>query len=74
MVVPALTPVTLPDASTVATPVTVLLQVPPVADSDNDTTSPAQMVDAPEITPGAGKPITDILAMVLAVPHAVLTE
>ena len=45
--VPALTPVTLPDPSVVAVPVLLLLQVPPPVTSLNDTVAPVHSAIAP---------------------------
>ena len=47
-------PVTLPEASTVANEVAVLLQVPPVAPSANGVEEPAHTAVAPDIDPASG--------------------
>ena len=56
--VPAVRPVTPPKASTVAVPAAELLQVPPVAVSDNVTAAPAQTLSRPEIVPATGSALT----------------
>ena len=55
---PAVTPVTLPDASTVATEALLLVHVPPETVSDNAVTEPAQTEDAPVMAPAEGVEVT----------------
>ena len=69
VVVPDDTPVTLPDASTVATVVTVLLHAPPVAASLNPVVAPAQTVAVPVIVPADGNGLTLTIAVASAVPQ-----
>jgi hypothetical protein len=52
--VPDATPVTKPEAKTVAITVFVLLHMPPVTASPRDVAEPAQTVDAPLIVPATG--------------------
>ena len=71
---PADTPVTLPDASTVATEVFELLQVPPVTASVMATETPAHnVVDAALIAPAVAPGVTVRVAVVLVEPQLLLT-
>ena len=54
MVVPPETPKTTPEVPIVATPVLLLLQVPPVVASDSEVVAPTQMAGLPVITAGLG--------------------
>ena len=56
---PEPTPVTTPDALTVATPSSSLSQVPPLISTDKLIFSPSQTVDEPEIV-GTGVTVTVI--------------
>lgn len=57
-----------PVARTVATEVTVLVQVPPTAPSLNVIPKPEQTVDAPESAPGAATTVTECVS---SAPHPV---
>ena len=71
--VPVATPVTLPEASTVATPVVTELQVPPVAASVKDVTEPAHTVEVPAILPEFGMGLTVTIVVATAVPQLLVT-
>ena len=58
---PAETPVTIPPASIVATPVVPLLHVPPAVRSTNVAVEPAQIPVEPVITSGTGLTVTVIV-------------
>jgi hypothetical protein len=70
---PALTPVTTPEASTVATAVLLLLHVPPEAVLDNVEVVPEQKVVVPEIEPASGATLTVTGDDTVAVPQMLLT-
>ena len=61
--VPAATPATKPDASTVATEPLLLLQLPPVNVLPSDVVAPAQMPSAPVMAGGAALTVTSAVAM-----------
>ena len=65
--VPADTPFTLPDPSTVATPVAVLLHAPPEAVSLKPVAEPAHTVAVPVIVPADGNGFTVTTAVAAAV-------
>ena len=70
VVVPADTPVTSPLPSTVATPVTVLLQLPlPPPTSLSDSVAVPQIADAPDKVPATGSAFTVIIFVAAAVPQ-----
>ena len=56
--VPAVVPVTVPEAFMLATAPLLLLQVPPGVTSDNEVVSPAQAFAIPLIAAGVGLTIT----------------
>ncbi len=67
---PELTPVTIPDVPTVATPVAVLLQVPPVVTSLNEVVPVPHMVAMPLIEAGvAGNGVTVKAAITELLPQ-----
>ena len=71
---PPLTPVTTPEASTVATPVALLLQLPPLVASLKVDVAPWQNVVVPVIDAGAaGTVFTVIPEVVIAVPQLLVT-
>ena len=66
-------PVTLPEASTVANDVAVLLHVPPVAPSVSDVLLAAHTVDAPDMVPASGNGLTVNVCVAAAVPQLLAT-
>ena len=58
MVVPAATPVTVPDVPTVAVPGAALLQVPPGVTSPKEAVAPTHIFTAPGGVIAAGRPFT----------------
>ena len=66
-------PVTLPKASTVATPAVTELQVPPVAASVKDVTEPAHTIDVPEMVPAIGIGLTVTTVVATDVPQLLMT-
>ncbi len=67
---PELTPVTIPDVPTVATPVAVLLQVPPVVASLNEVVPVPHMVAVPLIDAGVvGNGFTVTTTVAAALPQ-----
>ncbi len=70
---PELTPVTVPDVPTVATPVAVLLQVPPVMASLNEVVPVPHMVAVPLIEVGVvGKGLTVTTVVAAALPQVLV--
>ena len=67
---PVDTPVTFPDASTVATAVLLLLQLPVVEVSVRVAIEPTQTPVGPEIVPDAGAGLTVIAKVLKALPQA----
>ena len=72
-VVPEVTPHTLPKPSTVATEVTLLLQLPPVVPSTNPDPDPAHTIVVPLIGPTAGNRLTVITWVAAVVPQVLVT-
>jgi hypothetical protein len=73
--VPAATPVTTPEAFTVATAVLLLVQLPPAAPLEVSVEfAPEQMVVVPEIVPALGKALTVTVEEVLALQPLEVTE
>ena len=66
-------PVILPEASTVANAVAVLLQVPPVAPSVSGVLLPAHTVDAPDMVPATGNGLTVNDCVAAMVPQPFVT-
>ncbi len=67
---PELTPVTIPDVPTVAIPVAVLLQVPPVVTSLNEVVPVPHMVAVPLIEAGVvGNGLTVTTTVAAALPQ-----
>ena len=73
VIVPADTPFTLPDPSTVATPVAVLLQAPPEAVSLKPVTELTHTVAVPVIVPADGNGLTVTTSVAAAVPQPLVT-
>ena len=71
--VPAVTPFTLPDPSTVAMPVAVLLQAPPEAVSLKPVAEPAHTVAVPVTVPADGNGLTVTTSITAAVPQPLVT-
>jgi hypothetical protein len=71
--VPAVIPPTVPDELTVATPVNVLLHIPPGAASLSDVVPDPQTVAVPVIVPGAGSGLTVTTIVAAAVPQLLVT-
>ena len=69
---PVATPVTLPPASTVATAVLLLLQVPPLTASVRDTAAPIHTAEGPLMVPAEAVRLTVIAAVAVAVPQTVV--
>ena len=73
--VPAVSPVTLPEASIVATVMSLLLQVPPVTASASVVVPPpAHTVVVPVIVPADGPEPTLTVAVARLVPQLLVTE
>lgn len=70
---PGATPVTLPDVPIVATPVAVLLQVPPAVEILKDMVSPSQTVPGPAIAATVGRGLIVIIFVAVTEPHTLLT-
>jgi hypothetical protein len=70
---PAVTPVTTPDASTVATDAVPLLHTPPPIASARVRVAPAQTVLPPVMLPAVGVALTVTAAVVVALPQLLLT-
>ena len=66
-------PFTLPDPSTVATPVAVLLQAPPEVVSLKPVAEPAHTVAVPVIVPADGSGLTVIMSVAAAAPQPLVT-
>jgi hypothetical protein len=66
---PAVTPVTTPAASTVATPDALLLHVPPAAASVSVTEEPAHTDEVPVMVPAAGNGFTVTVVVTVVVPQ-----
>jgi hypothetical protein len=71
--VPATTPVTTPVPPTEATPVALLLHVPPAVAFDNAVVLPAHTVAVPVIVPALGSALTVTTLVVLALPQLLVT-
>ena len=71
--VQAVTPETTPVGSTVATPVAVLLHMPPVATSVKFTVVPGHRVKSPVIAPATGSGFTVTTAVAVNVPQLLET-
>lgn len=69
---PALTPVTTPDASTVAIAVLLELQVPPLVASARVMVAPAHTGPAPVMVPALTAGFTVTPVVVVADPHALV--
>ena len=67
------TPVTLPDPSTVATPVAVLLHAPPEVVSLKPVTEPTHTVAVPVMLPADGNGLTVTVVVAAAVPQPLVT-
>ena len=67
------TPVTTPVVLTVAIPVLLLLQVPPVEVSESVVVAPTHTVGVPVMAAGAGSGFTVTSMVSLAVPQALVT-
>ena len=74
MVVPELTPITVPVPSTVATAVLLLLQVPPATVSVRVVLTPGHMVVPPVITLVDGVAIIVTAMVTLVAPQLLVTE
>ena len=72
VVVPAETPVTIPEIFTVATLGAVLLHIPPVAGSVNVVLVVGQIVNVPDIEPATGLGFTVITAVAATVPQVLV--
>jgi hypothetical protein len=70
---PAETPVTTPDALTVATAALLLLHTPPLTASANVVLAPGQTVVVPVIEPAVATPLTVIADVAVAEPHVEVT-
>jgi hypothetical protein len=70
---PALTPVTTPAASTVATAALLLVQLPPVEALDRVVVKPAQVVVVPVIAPTVGVLFTVNVVVTIPVPQVPVT-
>ena len=66
-------PFTLPDASTVATPVAVLLHAPPEVVSLKPVAEPAHTVAEPVMVPADGNGLTVTTSVAAAVPQPLVT-
>ena len=66
-------PLTVPAVLMVATPVLVLLQVPPADASERETGVPIHTDNVPLIAPAAGDTFTETAAVAIVVPHELLT-
>ena len=74
VVVPAISPVTIPDVPTVPMAGLVLLQVPPAVISVSDVVEPAHTVGVPVMLPGAaGNELTVTTAVVAILPQPLVT-
>ncbi len=73
VVVPAATPVTTPDASTVATDVLLLVHAPPLTASERVIVAATQTLDEPEIVPAFGNGLTVTTWVAYAVPQEFVT-
>ena len=73
IVVPEVTPHTLPKPSTVATEVTLLLQLPPVVPSANPDPYPAHTIVVPLIGPTVGNELTITTRVAATVPQVLVT-
>ena len=67
-------PVTIPDELTEAIVLSLLLHVPPDADSVKETDASWQTVAVPLITPAVGVGVTFTFAVATAVPQLLVTE
>jgi len=73
VVEPVATPVTLPEASTVAMALLALLQVPPDVASDKLTNEPTHTTDEPDMVPAVGRAVTVMADVAVAVLQPVVT-
>ena len=71
--VPAVTPVTIPDMPIVATAVLLLLHTPPVVVLLNVIVAVAQTIAVPVIVPATGNGLTVTFTVVVAVPQLLVT-
>jgi hypothetical protein len=73
VVVPTLTPITVPVLPTVATDIEAELHTPPGVPSVRVMVDPVATVEAPDIVPAVGTSFTVIICVATAVPQLVVT-